>query len=122
MRERDVHAALGRGEDLPEELVAGRGTAGDIGRTPHQQVQRKAPGERPADPVGLFLSWSVELHQYQQVYVKQEAMRRTVERLLRRLGRGDREAAIALVDGHYQLVYWYLLGLCRDGERAADLT
>lgn len=49
-------------------------------------------------------------------------MRRTEERLLRRLGRGDRDAAVTLVDGHYQQVYWYLLGLCRDGERAADLT
>lgn len=42
--------------------------------------------------------------------------------LLKRLRAGDREACVDLIDGHYQEVYWYLLGLSRDEERAADLT
>ncbi|MFQ5808399.1 MAG: RNA polymerase sigma factor [Armatimonadota bacterium] len=43
-------------------------------------------------------------------------------RLLQRIRSGDREAAGRLVDAHYEAVYRWLLHLCRDRERAADLT
>ena len=49
-------------------------------------------------------------------------MRRVEKKLLQRLRAGDRDACVALIDGHYQQVYWYLLNLSRDEERAADLT
>jgi len=51
------------------------------------------------------------------------ALQRWQERdLLRRVRDGDREAADQLVDQHYQGVFRWLLHLCRDPERAADLT
>lgn len=43
-------------------------------------------------------------------------------RLLRRLRKGDREAAERLIAEHYLGVYRWLLCLCGDSEEAADLT
>ena len=43
-------------------------------------------------------------------------------RLLKRIRSGDRSACNELIDGHYRNVYWYLLDLCGDEDKAADLT
>ena len=42
--------------------------------------------------------------------------------LVKRLKAGDRDSCITLIDRHYQQVYWYLLNLSKDEEKAADLT
>jgi RNA polymerase sigma-70 factor (ECF subfamily) len=49
-------------------------------------------------------------------------MRIGEKRLLERIRAGDRQACTALIDAHYQPVYWYLLDLSRDEQWAADLT
>lgn len=43
-------------------------------------------------------------------------------RLVHRIRAGDRRAANALIDEHYEWIYRWLLHLCQDPERASDLT